>query len=92
MADVTTQLANIHSAEQTVNQLKAEYKTLKQLKIYITFADTTKNTAFCYGPNWQEQFQKEVEIKETMQPVESEPDEIPPTNKRHFSMDVDIDI
>ncbi len=92
LADVTAQLANIRSAEQTVNELKDEYKTLKQLKIYTTLADTSKSTAFCYGPNWKKQFQKEVEIKETNQPAEPEPEEVPQPTKRHFNVDVDIDI
>ena len=92
LADVTAQLTNIQSAEQTVNELKDEYKTLKQLKIYTTLADTSKSTAFCYGPNWKEQFQKEVEIKETNQPAKPEPEEAPQPTKRHFNVDVDIDI
>ena len=92
LADITAQLANIQSAEQTVNELKCEYNTLKQLKAYVTLADPVKGTAFCYGPNWKKQFQKEVEIEETVQPAEPEPKEFQPTNKRHFTVDVDIDL
>ena len=90
LADITAQFANIQSAEQTVNKLKAEYKTLKQLKIYTTLADTSKNTAFCYGSKWQEQFQKKVEVKEITQPAEQEPEEYPTANKRHFNIDIDF--
>jgi len=92
LADITAQLAIIQSAEQTVNELKSEYKTLKQLKAYTTLADTAKGTAFCYGPNWKKQIQKEVEIEEITQPAEPDQEEIPPTNQRHFTVDVDIDI
>jgi len=91
LADVNAQLDNIQSAEQKVKELAKEYKTLKQLKVYTTLADTTKGVAFTYGPKWQEQFQKKVEIEETIQPAAPEPDEIPTTNKRHFNVEVDIE-
>jgi len=92
LADITAQLANIQAAEQAVNELKCEYKTLKQLKAYVTLADPAKGNAFCYGMNWEKQFQKEVEIEETVHPAEQEPEEILPVNKRHFNVEMDIDI
>lgn len=91
LADVTTQLANIQSAEQNVKELARDYKTLRQLKSYCILADTTKGTAFTHGPKWQEQFQKKVEIEETNQPAEPEKEEFPPTSRRHFNVEVDIE-
>ena len=91
LADVNAQLDNIQSAEQKVKELAKEYKTLKQLKVYTTLADTTKGASFTYGPKWQEQVQKKVEIEETVYPAEPGPDEIPPIHKRHFNVEVDIE-
>ena len=55
LAQVRTQLNNIHTAERKLKEKAQEYRTLKQLDAYITLSTDKR---FTHGPKWQEAFGK----------------------------------
>ena len=53
LAQVRTQLNNIHTAERKLKEKAQEYRTLKQLDAYVTLSTDRR---FTHGPKWQEAF------------------------------------
>ena len=85
---VRAQLDSIYSEERKLKAKAQEYKTLKQLDVFITLSADKR---FTYGSKWQEAFSADVSVKETEQPNPREPDFIP-AKTHHFSHDTDMDI
>ena len=85
---VRAQLDSIYTEERKLKAKAQEYKTLKQLDVFITLSEDKR---FTYGSKWQEAFSADVSVEETEQPNPKEPDFIP-AKTHHFSHDTDMDI
>ncbi len=87
LQNIHEQLKEIATSRAEMNIAKEEYKTLKQLQLYCSLAQS--NTSFVYGNRYQEAMQKIETIEETK---ERTTEDIEPPRIRQFSRSERIDI